>query len=153
MKSLQSILEEHPFFKELEPKYLKLVVGCASNVRFEAGDILFHEGDQADSFYLIRQGKVALEMAPPNKEPMIIDTVEEGLVFGWSWMVSPYRWHFDAHALTLVRAIAIDGKCLRKKCENDHELGYELFKRFFSVVTERLQHTRMQLLDVYGAQT
>ena len=153
MTSLQPILEAHPFFKGLEPKYLELVVGCASNVRFEAEEILFHEGDHADRFFLIRQGKVALEMAPPNKAPMIIDTVEEDLVFGWSWMVPPYKWHFDAQALTLVRAIAIDGMCLRRKCEEDHELGYELFKRFFSVVTERLQHTRMQLLDVYGAQT
>jgi CRP/FNR family transcriptional regulator, cyclic AMP receptor protein len=153
MKSLQPILEEHPFFKGLEPKHLTLLVGCASNVRFKAGEILFHEGDQADRFFLVRQGIVALEMAPPNKKPMIIDTVEEDLVFGWSWMVPPYQCHFDAQALTLVRAIAIDGKCLRKKCEEDHELGYELFKRFFSVVTERLQQTRMQLLDIYGAQT
>ena len=153
MKSLQPILEEHPFFKELEPKYIELLVGCARNVRFEAGEDLFHEGDPADQFFLVRQGKVALEMAPPNKKPVIIDTIEEDLVFGWSWMVPPYQWHFDAQALTLVRAIAIDGKCLRQKCEEDHELGYELFKRFFSVVTERLQQARMQLLDVYGVQS
>ncbi|NIQ02484.1 MAG: cyclic nucleotide-binding domain-containing protein [Nitrospinaceae bacterium] len=153
MTSLRPILEEHPFFKDLESRYLDLLAGCARNVRFEAGEILFHEGDPADRFFLIRQGKVALEMAPPNQEPMIIDTIEEDLVFGWSWMVPPYKWHFDALALTLVRAISVDGKCLREKCEKDHELGYELFKRFFSVVTERLQHTRMQLLDVYGGRT
>ncbi len=112
---------------------------------------MFREGEAADQFYIIRHGKVALEMAPPNKPPIIIDTVDSGHVLGWSWLTPPYTWHFDAHALTLVRAITLDGKCLRTKIEQDHELGFELYQRFFAVVTERLQHTRMQLMDVYGA--
>jgi len=150
MKSLESILSDHPFFDGLEDKYMNLVVGCASNVQFDAGEFLFREGAAANHFYIVRHGRVAVEMAPPNKPPMIVDTVEGGQVLGWSWLVPPYQWHFDAHALTLVRAIALDAQCLRGKIETDHELGYEMFKRFFVIAAERLQHTRMQLMDVYG---
>jgi CRP/FNR family cyclic AMP-dependent transcriptional regulator len=64
--------------------------------------------------------------------------------------VPPYRWHFDARAVELTRAIALDGECLRGKCEEDHDLGYEIMKRFALVIAERLEATRLQLLDVYG---
>jgi len=71
-------------------------------------------------------------------------------VLGWSWLFPPYRWHFDAHATTVVRATAFDGTCLRGKCDADPALGYELTSRFAQTLIERLQWTRLRLLDVYG---
>jgi CRP-like cAMP-binding protein len=133
----------------LEPQYFRLIIGCASNVRFKAGQLLFHEGEEASQFYMIREGKVALEIATAP-EPIVIQTVREGDVLGWSWLVSPYRWRFDARALDATRAIALDGKCLRTKSEEDHNFGYEMMKRFSNVMVERLEATRLQLLDVYG---
>ena len=149
--TLEPILAEHLFFKDLHPRYLQLVVGCASNVRFEAGQFIFHEGDEANQFYLIRHGSVGIEVFVPERGPLMIQTLGEGDVLGWSWLFPPYRWVFDARAVSLTRAIALDGACLRKKCEEDHELGYELLKRFAQIIMERLQATRLQLLDVYGA--
>ena len=87
----------------------------------------------------------------PNKGPAVVQTVGEGDILGWSWLTFPYRWHFDARALRPTRALSFDGKCLREKCEEDHDLGYEILKRFANVVTERLEATRLQLLDIYGA--
>jgi CRP/FNR family cyclic AMP-dependent transcriptional regulator len=150
MQTLEPILAAHPFFQDLPLHHLQLIVGCASNVRFEAGQFIFREGEEADSFYLIRHGRVALEIMVPERGPLTIQTLEEGDVLGWSWLFPPHRWHFDARTTTLTRAIALDGKCLRTKCEDDHDLGYELVKRFARVIMERLQATRLQLLDVYG---
>jgi CRP-like cAMP-binding protein len=149
--TLEPILAEHPFFKDLDPRYLQLIVGCASNVRFEAGQFIFREGDEANQFYLIRHGSASIEVFVPERGPLMIQTLGEGDVLGWSWLFPPYRWVFDARAITLTRAIALDGACLRRKCEEDHELGYELLKRFAQIIMERLQATRLQLLDVYGA--
>ncbi len=150
METLEPIIAAHPFFKDLDPKYLALITGCASNVRFEAGGSVFHEGEEADQFYIIRHGQVGLEINAAQRGIITIETIGEGDVLGWSWLVPPYRWHYDAQALTLVRAIALDGKCLRRKCAEDHSFGYELFSRFFPVLIDRLQHVRLQLLDVYG---
>jgi CRP/FNR family cyclic AMP-dependent transcriptional regulator len=150
METLERILSEHPFFKGLEEPYLQLLVGCASNVRFNAGEVVFREGEQANQFYLIRQGKVAVEMFAPSRGPIILQTLGEGEVLGWSWLVAPYRWRFDGRAVELTRAIALDGECLRGKCEEDHDLGYELMKRVSLVMEKLVQATRLQLADVYG---
>jgi CRP/FNR family cyclic AMP-dependent transcriptional regulator len=150
MESLKRILEEHPFLAGLEPRYIELLVGCASNVVFKADEFLFREGEEANKFYFIRQGKVVMETYFPSKGPIISRSRGEGEVLGWSWLVPPYRWHSDARAVELTRAIALDGKCLREKCEEDHDLGYEIMKRFTLIIVERLEATRLQLMDVYG---
>jgi CRP/FNR family transcriptional regulator, cyclic AMP receptor protein len=151
MESLEPILAKHAFFERLEPAYLKLLVGCASNVRFSAGAYIIRQGEEASHFYLIRQGRVALEIRAPQRPPIVIETLDGDDILGWSWLIPPYLWRFDARIVEPTRAIALDGKCLRAKCEEDHDLGYELLKRFTHIVTQRLQATRLQLLDVYAA--
>lgn len=149
MESLEPILTAHPFFKDLDKKYVQLITGCASNVRFEAGKFIFREGEEAQKFYLVRQGKVAIGSSTPNRGHITIETLDEGDILGWSWLIPPYNWHFDARSLDMTRAIALDGKCLRRKCEEDHDLGYELLKRFAHIMEQRLSSTRIQLLDLY----
>jgi CRP-like cAMP-binding protein len=150
-QTLERVLLEHPLLKGCQPKYIQLLVGCASNVRFNAGETILQQGQEANLLYLIRQGKVALEIPNSARGPIIVQTLGEGDVLGWSWAITPYRWHFDARAVELTRAVALDGKCLRDKCELDHDLGYEVMRRVTHVMEHRLQATRLQLLDVYGA--
>jgi len=153
MGTLETILSEHPFLKGLAPPHIDFIAGCASNVRFNKGDYIFREEEEADRFYLIRHGLVALDMFVPQRGPVTIDTIQEGEVLGWSWLFPPYRWHFDARALQLTRAVAFDGKCLREKCEKDVHLGYDFVTRFSLVMMQRLQSARLQLLDLYGDTT
>ena len=149
MEDLSRILRSHPFLQDLDEDYLNQIVGCASNVVFHEDQSIFKEGDEAEKFYLIRNGKVALEFNGRDKGRIRILTIGPGQILGWSWIISPYRWHFDAHAIEEVRAIALDGECLRNKCEQDPNLGYEMLKRFAHILEMRLNATRMQLLDVY----
>lgn len=150
MKTIETVLQDFPVFAGLSPDQLSLLAGCASNVHFEEGAVVFREGDPADVFYAVRHGSVALELFVPARGPVTIETLEGGEVVGWSWLFPPYRWHFDARALTPIRATAFDGACLRGKCEQDPALGYDLMSRFAQVLIERLQWTRLRLLDVYG---
>jgi len=150
METLEPILAQHPFLKDLDKRYMDLIVGCASNVRFETDEHLFHEGDEATKFYIIRSGSVALHLHIPPKGLVTIQTMGDGEVLGWSWLFPPYRWHFDAEAAELTRAIALDATCLRRKCEQDHDFGYELLKRFSNILEQRLQSMRLQLLDIYS---
>jgi CRP/FNR family transcriptional regulator, cyclic AMP receptor protein len=151
METLERIIAEYPFFAGLEPQYTSVLVGCASNVRFDAGVYIFNEGQEANEFYLIRHGRVALEIFAPQRKPAIIETLGEGEILGWSWLLPPYQWRFHARAVEQTRAIALDGRCLRTKCEQNHDLGYELLKRFAKIIERRLEATRLQLLDVYAA--
>jgi len=149
-QTLERVLLEHPLLKGCQPRYIQLLVSCASNVKFSAGEIIFRQDEEADLFYLIRQGRVALEIPDSGNGPIVIQTLAAGDVLGWSWAITPYRWHFNARAVELTRAIALDGKCLRDKCEVDHDLGYEVMRRITHLLEHRLQATRLQLLDVYG---
>ena len=151
METLERILGEHPFFAKLDADFLALVTGCAANVRFRAGEYVYREGESADNFYILRHGIVDLELhAPGRGEMLLIASVRQGQVLGESWLFPPYRWHFDARARSVVRAISLDGVCLRGKCEDNPAMGYEMMKRFSAVFAERLQATRLQLLDLYG---
>ncbi len=149
MKTLDELLHEHEFFKGFKPEHLELMAGCATNVVFEAGQYIFHENEEANYFYVIRHGLVALEIHDPRRGPISIDTLQENDVLGWSWLFTPYRRHFDAKAVKLTRAVAIDGICLRTKCENDHTLGYLMMQRFATVLADRLEQTRLQVLKLY----
>jgi CRP/FNR family cyclic AMP-dependent transcriptional regulator len=150
MSGVAELLSEAPFFAGLRTDWVELIAGCGSNVSFDAGAAIFREGDSADTFYLLRHGSVALEAYVPSGGELVIETIDAGDVLGWSWLFPPYRWHFDAHAIGEVRATAFDAACLRGKCDADPALGYALTKRFAQTMVERLQWTRLRLLDVYG---
>lgn len=152
-KEIRDLVAEHPFFKGLPPEHIDVIAGCARNVRFMPDEMIFREGEPADIFFLIRVGKVLIGTQAPERGLIPIQTVGPGEVVGWSWLFPPYRWQFDAKALEVTRALAFDGKCLREKCEQDPRLGYELMRRFARVMAERLQATRLQLLDMYGAKS
>ena len=151
METLEPILSKHPFFADLDKHYLELLTGCASNVVFHEGDYLFREGDEAPQFFVLRHGRVTVETVVPGRGPIPIYTHEAGDIVGWSWLFSPYHWHFSCRAAQLTRAIALDGVCLRTKCEQDHTLGYEFMKRFVQKAVNSLELTQRQMLDVHNA--
>lgn len=149
MEGLERILGEHRLFAGLGQPFLELAAGCAKNLRFNADEHLFHAEEPADWIYLVRHGRVALEIATPGRGHVQFETLGDGEVVGLTWLLPPYRWGYDARAVELTRVLALDARCLRDKCETDHSLGYEIMKRFLPVLVQRLQATRLQMLDVY----
>jgi CRP-like cAMP-binding protein len=150
MKISEKELAGHPFFEDLDPDLLKIFCASASHASYSADQMIYREGDEANQFLLIRQGKVAVELFSAQRGVLVIQTMGAGEILGWSWLFPPYRRRFDARALQDTAAFAWDGILLRQEAEANHRLGYELLKRFSKIVVERLQATRLQLLDVYG---
>ena len=150
IKELQTILHEHQFMADIDPKHVEKIAEHSSLKIFKMGDYLSRRGDPADCFYLIRNGVVAIEVFHPAKGPLTVETLDAGNVLGWAWLVPPYKWSFDARAMELTRGICIHADWLRKYCEQDHDVGYLIVKRFMLVMAERLEATRIQLLDLYG---
>jgi CRP/FNR family cyclic AMP-dependent transcriptional regulator len=143
-------LSQAQFFKGLPAPSLETLAGFAEQVRFPAGASLFKEGGDADSCYLVTGGDVALEIAIPGRGQHVIATIHAGEVLGWSWLFPPYTWTFDAQAFTEVDAIRFGAKDLWEAKTTDPVLGHELMTRFAAVLVDRLQATRLQLLDMYG---
>lgn len=150
MQTMEQLLRAHPFFADLPGDAIELVVGCATNVHVKEEDFLFVAGDPADRFYVVRHGRVALELSAPGSRRQVLDTVDDGGVVGWSWLVPPHRWFLDARAVESTSLISLDGACLRDKCDQDPVLGYALMQRVARVMYHRLQSARVRLLDLYG---
>jgi CRP/FNR family transcriptional regulator, cyclic AMP receptor protein len=151
MRTIEQYLPDHPFFEGLDAQTLALVAGCATNISVAAGQYLCREGDPADRFFVVRRGRVAIEVHGPAAGTLVLDTADEGDVVGWSWLVPPYRSTFDARAAEATGVVAFDGACLRGKCEQDPRLGYELMQRVSKVMNGRLVAAQVRLLDLYGA--
>jgi len=145
-----AILAAQPFLKGLSQPQLEVLAENSMPARFESGQFIFHEGDPANRFYLILDGYVAVESPVEEdgfqKGAIQIQIVGAGDVLGWSWLFPPYYWHFDARAISPVKAIFFYGTALRERCEHDHDFGYELMKRLSEIVIRRLQGARRQLL-------
>lgn len=150
MKSVADEMLAHPFFSELPEDYVRLMAGCGENVIFRADTLIAAEGAKAEHFFVLRSGRVSLELHTSPSRSVCIQTLDGGDILGWSWLFPPYRWAFDARAVQDVRAIRVDGECLRGKCEDDTALGYALMKRFSRLMVQRIESTRLQLLDLYG---
>ncbi len=151
IQTLPELIAAHPLFAGLPGDVAELVAGCARTVAFGPGRLIFSEGERAETLYLLRRGRVALEVRRPGKAPLMVETLSAGALLGWSWLLPPYRWHLDARALGTVLAVAIDADCLRAKADKDPEFGYRLLQRMSAVIVDRLQATRFRLLDLYGA--
>ena len=150
IRTVAELITEASIFAGLEREQIEVIAGCGRLVRVEAGEYLLHEGDPAETFFLIRSGQVALEIHGPASGSIVIETLGAGDAVGWSWLFPPYRWQMDARTVEPCSLVTIDGYCLEGKCEADHELGYQLMRRFAANAVDRLQATRLQLLDVYG---
>lgn len=150
LRDLSGTLAAHPFFEGFEPAQVEFLVGCSANRSYRPGEFLFKEGETANAFFLVREGKVAVETVSPPTGPLTLATVGRGDVLGWSWIVPPYVHRSDARAIERTRVLAIDAVCLRDKLESDHELGFRLLTRFVGVMAQRLESSRMQLLDLYS---
>jgi CRP-like cAMP-binding protein len=152
METLERLLREHPFLHDLNEDEIRFLVGCAANRRFEPGALLLKEGATADTFFLIRRGKVSLEIDVPGRGPFQLESLEPGDVLGWSWLFPPHRCQLDARAIEPVVALVFDGPCLREKMESDHDLGYSLTKLLLFQLYQRLTRVRLQRLDVYRSE-
>lgn len=150
IRGLDRLICEHAFFAGMSPGYCELIGGCARNVRFDPGEYLFREGELANEFFLVRYGRVALELMAPGRGSIRFLTLNPGEIAGVSWLVPPYRWLYDARALELTRVVSIDTSCLRQKAEENHDFGYEMMKRFTPMLVQRLHAAQLQILDVYG---
>ena len=147
-RHIKALIEAHPFLLGMRADHLATLLDCAMKARFGRGELIFSEGDVANRFYVILEGRVALEARSPGGSPVLIETIGPGEVLGWSWLFEPYTWHFDARAVESTKAIFFYGTWLRELCQQDREFGCELYKRVALVVIDRLQSARRRLLEL-----
>jgi len=151
MNEYRSILSTHAFLGNMKAENLDKIAECASYAEFARGQYVFRQGEAAEHFFLILEGSVEVELFSAAGGPVVLQKVGRGSVLGWSWIISPYIWRFDARVLEPVKALEIDAVRLRTMMSKDSGLGYEILSRFIHTVCERLESERMQLVALYAS--
>jgi CRP-like cAMP-binding protein len=149
MITTADLLTEQHFLAGIRPIHLERLSYYARRSVFQAGRRVFNEGGHADRFWIIREGLVRLDTHLPDRDDVIVETLGAGAVLGWSWLFPPHTWHFGAVAVEPTLTIEFDGPGVLRLCQGDPEIGYELARRFLTVVVERMQATRSRLIDAY----
>ena len=147
--AIRDLIVAHPFFRGLHPHHVHLLEECGSFVRFGMGQDIFREGQPADRFYIIHQGRVALQTFVPRTGAATVQTIEAGGALGWAWLYPPYEWQFSARAVEPVEAVAFDAVSLREMAGDNHDFGFDLLLRVGRVMLETLQGTRRKLVEFY----
>jgi CRP-like cAMP-binding protein len=147
---IANYLSTHPFFSGMDESFLKFLTDCAAELSIKKGDLLFRQGKPADTFYLLREGQISIQvpaLVGPNLE---IQHLGDDQLLGWSWLIPPYRWNFLARAETDSNLLKFDGKAILTRCEEDPRFGYELYKRFAALMSERLDAARQRMMDQWN---
>jgi CRP/FNR family cyclic AMP-dependent transcriptional regulator len=148
LQELKAGRGEHPFLHGMKSDHLDILARHARHVEFQPRQLIFRESEAAYQFYLILDGRVAVESHVPRADDIPVQVIGGGDVLGWSWLFPPFTWHFQARALEATRAIVLDGARLLVAAEADHDFGYELMKRIAQIVINRLHATRGCLSEI-----
>ena len=149
-ESLEELVAGHSFLAGLDAQLLHFFEESASVRRFGTQQQIFHEEGEADHFYLILSGKVNLETFVPGSGMVTIQTLGAGDALGWSWLFPPHQWHFTATTAAPTEVISFDAAKLRANMQQDKDFANELITRVAKTLVQRLQGTRLQLIDFSG---
>jgi CRP/FNR family cyclic AMP-dependent transcriptional regulator len=149
MTAIVEALRSHPFFHDLSVDTVTAMADHGSRIGFAPDQRIITAGESADTLFIVISGHVALELTTPGRGTHVIETLGTGEVLGVSWLLPPYRSSLDARAIEATSVISIDAVALRKQCDDDPVLGYAIYRQFSGVIRERLQTSRVRLLDLY----
>lgn len=147
---IETTLAEHEFFAGMKAQDLKFLASCAKHRQLRGNQVLFGYGAPADEFFVLLTGGVTLEVAAIEGPALVLQTLGPGAVLGWSWLIPPYRWSFQARADAETEVLEFNGKVILARCESDPEFGYDVLKRFSSLMSERLSYARSRMMEAWN---
>ncbi len=149
-ESVEHLLSEHRFFSGMKPDFIAFLARHAKERHIEQDEILFRHDDPAHHFYLIRKGRISLEIPAITGPTLDVQHLGEGQILGWSWLIPPYAWNFNARAEAPSEVIEFNGQAVLDRCDKDVDFGYALLKRFSSLMSERLDAARRKMMDQWN---
>lgn len=157
MKPALDLLKDSPFFDRLPEGHLEALARHAELRAFPAGEAVIREGDPAEAFFLLAEGRVRLSFDRPEagthrfpgragEEILIRSIGEPGRTVGWSCMVEPHVYRATATAETDSRLLSWDRPFLRRYAEEHPDFGVAFMERIIWLLGNRLRATRIRLV-------
>ena len=149
-QSIAEYLSSHDFFSELGDEVLEFIAQHTSTHKLKKGEILFQQSERADKFYVIRSGKISIQIPAVMGPTLELQSLGENQILGWSWLIPPYKWNFQSKAEEDSELLEFDGTAILERCEQDPKFGYELLKRFTTLMSSRLEAARQKMMDEWN---
>ena len=150
MSDILKEIESHILFRGISEKDVRSIAEFSREENFKKETFIFETGSPADAIYLIIKGRVSVEMHEPVRGSLILESLTRGQLLGLSWLTQPAHWVFDARCLDEVTVIRVEAKELGEFCDSHTEAGYIIMKNLALLIRDRLQATRLQLMDIYA---
>jgi CRP-like cAMP-binding protein len=145
-----SLTPSSNMLRALSAEHRQRLMRLAREVSIPQGARLFDEGGRADRFWIVRSGRIELDMHVPGRRAAVIESLGHNELVGWSWLFAPHVWHLGAEATTPVRAYEFDATAVRSMCRDDAALGNDVAQWVGEVLAHRLRTARTRLLDLYA---
>ena len=138
------------FLDKFSPQVRDKLLSLSEHFRFKAGNDIITEGDFSKYLFIIKSGRVAVDMHMPPKGRRTIRTGEAGDMINWSAVVEPHRATASLRAVQETEAFGINGELLIVEAHKDCQLGFELYRALTEVIAGRLSATRLQFVNIYA---
>jgi CRP-like cAMP-binding protein len=148
--SIEERVAASELFAALPPGFIRFLAQHAGIRKLEMGAVLFHYGERADRFYLVETGHITVEVMAISGPALELQDIGPGAALGWSWLIAPHTWSFQARAQTAAELLEFDGNAVRAHCEEDPRFGYEVLKRFAELMSERLNFARRKMMEAWN---
>ena len=149
-QSITEYLSTHDFFSGLSVDFVERLCESATTLDIKKEQTLFRQGERADKFYIVRNGLISVQIPAIMGPTLEVQTLSTDQILGWSWLISPYQWHFQAKAEEDSKLLEFDGTRILAQCELEPKFGYELLKRFATLMSERLDASRQKMMDEWN---
>lgn len=149
-KQLEYVLDELHFTEALPREVVEQLAAESNMVQLTCGTILFREGSANDNLYLVRSGRLGVEMNVPGRGAVRILTLGPGEMIGWSSLLDQGQVTATTVAVEDSQLVYASASSLRRVSEANHHFGYHLMRQMASALSKRLVATRLQLLDLFA---
>ena len=148
--TIRKYLADSTFLAGFSTEHLDYLADHAKERTVAAGEVLFKLGEVANSFYFVKSGSIAVEIPAIYGPALRVATITDDMILGWSWMIDPYDWDFQAKAYEDSTLIEFDGKAILAHCGEDAGFGYEVYRRFAHLMSERLLAARQTMMEQWN---
>lgn len=148
--AIEKVLVDAPAFSGLGDEYARRLAEHGKEIEIANGEVLFRSGEPAKSFFLLVDGEISIEIPAVSGPTLRVQRLTPVRVLGWSWLLPPFKWSFNAKGERDSKLIAFDGEAVLEACEADPAFGYEVIKRFSGLMAERLDAAHRRMMEQWS---
>ena len=123
--------------RHLSDEMLDKLIPIPELLHFDKRELIFRQGEKSQRFYMLKEGKVILELRISDKIAVSLSAIKSGNSFGWSAMMDGEVYTIDAVCAEPCKVFSFQSEKIKALFEQDHSLGFIMSQRLLEIVKKR----------------